>query len=177
MKKFKCFYGKTFNFSMIKIGNQPIMVVDADIKDYIIHIGNHRGKYNLPQTIVLNDKLYFHEKLKDKLLETLDTFIKTNYIKNPDAEETYCGFKILNLTDIYGNTISLQECSNVDPAIWFGVNLKPSSALFWENNELKPFKLSPHSAMFSGGLHLKIKQAKKLRKLIVDLWEKYEETK
>lgn len=174
MKKLTCSYGKTFKFSMTQINNEPIMVVDADIKDYIIHIGANRGTYNFPQTIVLNDKLYFNKKLKDELLETLDIFIRTTYIQNPEAEENSRGFKFLVPKDIYGNTISLQESSNVEPAIWFGVSLKTSSALFWENNELKPFEYPSDDVMLLDRLHLKMKQAKQLKKLIINLWKKYE---
>lgn len=177
MKKLTCSYGKTFKISMIEQKGEPIMVIDADIKDYVIHIGSDAGTYDFPGNVVVNDKLYLNRKLKDELLGTLEEFIETTYIQNPEAKENARGFKCLNPIDIYGNTISIQESSNMDPAIWFGVNLKTSSVLVWKDNELKPFEYPSFHVMLKDRLHLKMPQAKKFKKMIIGLWKKYEEEK
>lgn len=180
MKKLTCSYGKTFLFSMTENNGQPIMVVDANIKNYVVHIGPDAGTYDFPKTIVLNDKLYLDKKLTDELLEVLDVFIETTYIQSDDAETNARGFKNLSPTDIYGNRIWIQESSSVIPAIWFGIKLDEKSALFWENNELKSFKYhyninNRHHYMnkiiLPDMLHLKIPQAKRMRKMIKKLWE------
>ncbi len=174
MKKLTCSYGKTAIISMIKENNEPIMVIDMDIKDYVIHIGHDSGEYNFPGNVVINDKLYLNEKLKNELLETLDEFIETTYIQNPEAKETARGFKHLDPKDIYGNTISIQESSNMDPAIWFGVSVKENSVLVWREGELKPFKYPSHHIMLKDRLHLKTAQAKKFREMIVSMWDNFE---
>lgn len=177
MKTLTCSYGKTFKISMTEQKGEPIMVIDADIKDYVIHIGSDSGTYDFPKTVVVNDKLYLNRTLKDELLETLEEFIETTYIQNPEATENARGFKCLNPKDIYGNTISIQESSNMDPAIWFGVSLETSSVLVWQDNQLKPFKYPSYHVMLQDRLHLKMPQAKKLKKMIINLWKKYEEVK
>lgn len=174
MRKLTCSYGKTFKFSMTQINGEPVMVIDADIKNYVIHIGHNSGTYDFPKTVVVNDKLYFNRKLKNELLGTLEDFIETTYIQSHEAETNSRGFKHLNPTDIYGNAISIQESSNVDPAIWFGIDLKTSSVLFWEDGELKSFSYPSHSVILLDRLHLKMPQAKRMKKMIESLWKEYE---
>lgn len=64
MTKLTCSYGKTAFISMIKENNEPIMVIDMNIKDYVIHIGSDAGEYNFPGNVVINDKLYLNQQLK-----------------------------------------------------------------------------------------------------------------
>lgn len=177
MKKLTCSYGNTFKFDMVEQKGEPIMVIDANIKEYVIHVGHDAGTYDFPMTVVVNDKLYLNRQLKDELLETLDNFIETTYIQHPAAEKNARGFKCLNPTDIYGNTISIQESSNMVPAIWFGVDIKTSAVLVWKDNQLKTFEYPSHDILLQDRLHLKMPQAKKLKKMIISLWKKYEEVK
>lgn len=175
MKTITCSYGKTFKLYMTEQKGEPIMVVDADIKQYVIHVGHDSGTYDFPMNIVVNDKLYLNRELKDELLQTLDTFIETTYIQDPEAEVNARGFKSLNPQDIYGNNISIQESSNMEPAIWFGVNLETNEVLVWKDKQLKKFEYPSHQIMLQDRLHLKMPQAKKLKKMIVSLWKKHEE--
>lgn len=177
MKKLTCSYGKTFKFYMVEEKGEPILVVDCDIKQYVIHVGHDRGTYDFPHNVVVNDKLYLNKELKDQLLETLDTFIETTYIQHPDAQKTERGFKYLDPKDIYGTKISIQESSNIEAAIWFGVDIKTSEVLVWKNNQLKQFEYPSLQIMLQDRLHLKMPQAKKLRKMVVNLWQKFEEEK
>lgn len=174
MTKITCSYGKTAFISMIKENNEPIMVIDMNIKDYVIHIGHDSGEYNFPGNVVINDKLYLNQQLKNELLETLDEFIETTYIQNQEAKETARGFKYLDPKDIYGNTISIQESSNMDSAIWFGVSIDEKSVLVWRDGELQPFKYPSHHIMLKDRLHLKTVQAKEFREMIVSMWDNFE---
>lgn len=175
MKTITCSYGKTFKLYMTEQKGEPIMVVDADIKQYVIHVGHDSGTYDFPMNIVVNDKLYLNRELKDELLQTLDTFIETTYIQDHEAQVNARGFKSLNPQDIYGNNISIQESSNMEPAIWFGVNLETNEVLVWKDKQLKQFEYPSHQIMLQDRLHLKMPQAKKLKKMIVSLWKKHEE--
>lgn len=177
MKALTCSYGKTFKFDMIEQKGEPIMVVDCDIKQYVIHVGHDSGTYDFPMNVVVNDKLYLNQQVKDELLETLDNFIETTYIQHPEAQVNARGFKSLNPKDIYGNNISIQESSNMEPAIWFGVDLKTSDVLVWKDNQLKQFEYPSQQIMLQDRLHLKMPQAKKLKKIIVSLWKNYEQAK
>lgn len=175
MKKLTCSYGNTVEISMLEQKNEPIMVINMNIKNYIVHVGPDRGTYEFPLNTVINDKLYLNRLLKDQLIATLEDFIETTYLTSPEAEANNRGFKSLKPTDIYGNTISIQESSNIDPALWFGAIVENNSVLVWKDNQLKPFVYPSDNILLHDRLHLKMPQAKKLKKLIIAMWEKHDD--
>lgn len=171
MKKLTCSYGRTCSLSMVDHGGIPLMLFDMAIDEYVIHLGMDRGEYKFAGNVVLNDKLYFTREQTDNILKILDVFIKTTYLDDPDAEKTQRGFKFVNPVDAYGNTLSVQESSNVDPAIWFGVVIEPEDVKVWCQNRLISYAYPSAHVLIHDRLHLKMPQAKKLRKIIAGLWE------
>lgn len=101
MKKLTCSYGKTAIISMIKENNEPIMVIDMDIKDYVIHIGHDSGEYNFRSNVVINDKLYLNEKLKMNFWKHQMSLLKQPIFKILKQKKLLISLKHLDPKDIY----------------------------------------------------------------------------
>lgn len=175
MKKLTCSYGTTVEVSMLEKNGEPIMLLDMNIKDYMIHVGHDTGTYKFPPNIVINDKLYINRDMKQQLIETLEDFIKTTYLQNSYTETNQRGFKNMKPKDIYGTTISIQESSNMDPALWFGPIVRNNEVLMWQDNKLTPFVYPSHNILINDRLHLKMPQAKKLKNMIATMWKNFDQ--
>lgn len=171
MKKLTCSYDTTCALSMVDHAGTPLMLFDMLIDEYVIHLGDNRGTYKYPGNVVINDKRYLNKEQSELILQMLDCFIESTYLDMPEAKKTQRGFKFIENADVYGNKLSIQESSNIDPAIWFGVKIKNEDVKIWQNNELVEFKYPSYDVLIHDRLHLKMPQAKKLRKIIAGLWE------
>ena len=171
MKKLTCSYGRTCALSIVEHDGTPLMQFDMLIDEYTIHLGDNRGYYKFAGNVVLNDKLYFTREQTDNILKILDVFIKTTYLADIAVNATERGFKFMDPRDAYGNSLSVQESSNMDPAIWFGVVIEPEDVKVWCQNRLISYAYPSAHVLIHDRLHLKMPQAKKLRKIIAGLWE------
>ena len=172
MKKIKCTYGKTGFISMEKLDNKDVLQIDLNIKEFKI-LNQVWKDVNFPSNISINDKLYLDEALKDKIISLLDCFIATGYLADPDQTQTERGFSLLELKDLMGNTISIQESSSAEQAkIWFGCETK-NKAFLWENNALVPYEFPRGDILMEDRLHLNSSKAKRLKLAIESEWQNH----
>lgn len=172
MKKLTCSYGTTCALSMVEHDGIPLMLFDMNIDEYTIHLGENSGVYKFAGNAVISDKRYLNKEQSELILQMLDCFIESTYLDMPEAKKTQRGFKFIENADVYGNKLSIQESSNIDPAIWFGVDVHEDDVKVWKNNELVKFDYPSTKILIKDRLHLKLPQAKKLRKIIAGFWGK-----
>jgi hypothetical protein len=153
---------------------QTVMKLDFNIL-YYRHLVKYEGwkKIDFPKNIVVNDKLYLDETLKDKVIEMLDCFIKTGSIRDVTEETTSRGFSIMELKDLKGNSISIQDSSAATEAmIWFGCRTK-DQAFIDVNGKLENFQFPSGEVSLEERLHMNKKKARELKKIIKTEWKNY----
>lgn len=174
MKKVKCSYSKEAFVSGEIIDNSPTLVIDFNINTYqVLGNGGWQEKH-FPENIIINDKIYLNEELKDKILVMLDDFINNSALtlKEFTNKKTARGFSHYETLDIKGNCISIQESSNVTPAVWFGTSVEKEVYITNDKGELVNFELPKEEILISDRLHLREKNAVSLKKAMISEWDK-----
>lgn len=174
MKKITCKYGTTFSLSIIEVNTQPILEINFNIKSYKV-CNNGWNTFNFPPNIIINDKLHINKETSDYIIEVLANFIKEGVLEDStDLKYTQRGFSLLELYDIFGNVISIQESSAAtESCIWFGGVVDSDKIFTWENSKMKSFSFNKGDLLIEDRLHLNIKKANKLKFAIENEWKKY----
>lgn len=170
MKKIKCTYGKECLISMAKLKGEDVLKLDFNILTYEFSDPKWQSKI-FQANIIINDKLFLNEDMKNKLQETLDIFIATGDLKNDEMKLTKRGFSLLESKDLNGNKISIQKSSSaMEPKIWLGCETK-NKAFFWKDNDLVPYVFEKGNILFKDRLHLNVSKAKKLKNIVNQVWD------
>lgn len=174
MKKITCNYGYSFLVSFVEVNNEPTLEINFNIKSYQL-LSNGWKTVSFPPNIVLNDKLYISQEMVPNIVEVLDNFIKTGELNYADGLEfTNRGFSLLELEDIYGSPISIQQSSAASEAcLWFGGIVDTGEIYNWKNDSLEKFKFPIGDVLIADRLHINRKKANNLKLAISSEWKKY----
>lgn len=155
--------------SMDKLDNENILKIDFNIKNYkVCNLG--WKDYDFPTNIVINDKLFLNEEMKNQLIKIFDLFLKEESLSAIATEQTARGFNMANFKDLMGSIISIQESSSAEEAkIWFGCRTK-NKAYQWVNSELSPYEYPKGDLLLDDRLHLNKDSIKSLKKKIEMVW-------
>lgn len=168
MKKIKCTYGTLCEVSVEKLNNQNVLKIDFNIKEFKV-LQNGWQDFSFPSNVSINDKLYLDEALKDKVVSILDDFIKTGGIES--INKTKRGFTFLDIEDLMGNTISIQQSSSAsEPKIWFGSKTE-NKAYSWKNDKITPYIYPAGDVSIADRLHLNRTKAQQLKNAINNVWQ------
>lgn len=169
MKKITCSYNTPCWISLECIDNQPILKIDFRIKEYkILQSGWKDCKF--PDNIAINDKLYLTKDMYEKVVKVLDYYMENQTMGDSEVELTERGFSYLELTDLYGNSISIQESSSaISNKAWFGCQTK-NNAFIIKNGQAYPYEYPQGQVLVSDRLHLNKADWKKMRKAMVREW-------
>jgi hypothetical protein len=164
-RKYSCFV------SIENVDNKPVLKFDFRIKSY--QVCNYGWKeYQFPENIVINDKLYLDEELKNHLLKILSGFADTGYLENDEQQLTSRGFSYNELMDLKNRVISVQQSSANGSFIWFGCSSKiHKDAYVKEGDNLVKYEYPRGDVLVNERLHLSIPNTRKLIKAINELWK------
>jgi hypothetical protein len=167
INKITCCYGHPCFISIDNIDGKDVLKLDFNIKTYKI-LKQGWKELPFPENIVINDKLYLDEKMKDQLINALDVFIKTTYLSTiyPKTER---GFSYNEWTDVKGNKIHIQDSSAAtDAYIWFGGVVE--DVFIQTENGLEKYKFPEGDLLIEDRMHLNISKVKKLKEIIQKQW-------
>lgn len=169
INKLTCCYKHPCFISMEKLNGKDILKLDFRIKTYkLFNPGKGWTEHNFPSNIIIKDKLYLDEKMKDQLINALDIFIKTGYLNN-DYKKTERGFSYNEWSDVKGNKIHIQDSSAASAAyIWFGGQVE--NVFVPTENGMEEFKFPEGDVLIEDRMHLNIPKVKKLKEIIQKQW-------
>lgn len=171
MKKMTCRYGTPCWISVENHNGKSVLKLDFRIKEYkALKQGWKECKF--PDNIKMNDSLYFNEDTFHKVLEVLDYFLENEYLGDPNAQKTERGFSYLELKDLYGNTISIQESSSASSAnIWFGCKTN-NKAFVIKDGQVSDYEFEAGDILISDRLHLNKSKVRQLKNRMINEWAK-----
>lgn len=169
ISKITCCYKNPCYISMEKLDGKDVLKLDFRIKTYkILKQGEGWVEHDFPPDIIINDKLYLDENMKNLLIKAFDVFIKTGYLNNVYLK-TERGFSYNDWKDLKGNTIHIQESSAArDSFIWFGGKMK--DIFVPTESGMERFNFPQDDFVISDCMHLNITKVKKLKEIIQNQW-------
>jgi hypothetical protein len=176
MQEITCTHNNTFLIYTDKVQGQDVVVIDMNIKKY--KNCNDKMKtgwqdIEFPSNVMIKDKIYLNESLKNEVVLILKQFIKEGYFNHDKIQQTERGFDYLNLKDIDGKEISVQNSSAATlDAIWFGGRVD-NVMIKKENGDIEPFTFPEGAILLGERLHLTKSLARQLIKSINDEWNAY----
>lgn len=172
MQEITCSYNITCLISIEEINKIPLLKLDMNIRSYQV-LDKSWITHNIPPGVMVDDKLYLDEEMKNKVCDILDCFIKKGSIQSSTNQITSRGFSYFEHEDKNGNIISIQDSSAASsPHVWFG--LKMNQHFFTLEGDKKVAFYIPHNnILLEERLHLNKSQAKMLKKAITVEWNFY----
>lgn len=171
MKKMTCRYGTPCWISVVDINGQNVLKLDFRIKEYQVCSQGWKD-YKFPDNIKINDSLYFNEDTFHKVLEVFDYFLENEYLGDPEVQKTERGFSYLDLKDMYGNTISIQESSSASSAnIWFGCQTH-NKAFVIKDGQVSEYMFEKGDLLVNERLHLNKAKVRQLKNRMINEWAK-----
>jgi hypothetical protein len=167
INKITCCYGHPCFISIDNIDGKDVLKLDFKIKTFKV-LNQGWKELPFPDNIIINDKLYLDEKMKDQLINALDVFINTGYLNN-HYKKTERGFSYNEWTDVKGNKIHIQDSSvATDAYIWFGGTVE--NVFIPTENGLEKYKFPEGDLLIEDRMHLNITKVKKLKEIIQKQW-------
>lgn len=171
MKKITCRYGTDCWINLENIEGQKVLKLDFRIKNYKV-CNNGWKEHSFPADIIVNDKLYLAEESLNRVVQVLDSFLEKGYLEDSQEQVTERGFSYLELKDLYGNVISIQNSSSaITDNIWFGCQTQ-NKAFILRNNEVSSYVFANYNPLISDRLHLNKTKVKSLKIALLKEWYK-----
>lgn len=167
MKSIKCTNDYSCKIFAEKYEDKPALVIDFNIKKFKYchqYYGWQDGKFPEDVWESINDKLYLNPENIYDVISALDIFIENGYLAEIYTNKTSRGFSYIDLKDIKGNVISIQESSSaMEGKLWFGCEVNEKMIGKFEDGRYVKFKYPEGDILVEDRLHLNQKCAKELR--------------
>lgn len=170
IEKFTSYPSCSCLISVEKIDGNNVLKFDFAIKEYQVVNRSFNETYKFPDNIVINDKIYCDEKLKNELLDTLDIFIKTEYLPR-NYKTNSIGLPYNDWEDVKGNIISIEDSGSMNAAQII-LKCKTKDILIKTSHGLEEyqFEIPKDKVCMKNRLSLSPEEAKQLKELIQRQW-------
>jgi hypothetical protein len=172
IEQFQSYPSHSCFISVERINGEKILKIDFSVKDY--HILNGVQNHKFPDNVVVNDKIYLDEKLKDKIIKDLDIFIKTENLNIGYKTNPY-GFLYNEFVDFKGNIILIEDAAIInEPCIWLGCKSKD---VFIDNgNSIEKYNFQAYqgNVIIKNKIRLSPEEAQNLKEIMQKQWIMYD---
>jgi hypothetical protein len=149
IEKFTSYPSYSCFISVENIDGENLLKIDFGIKDY---------------------QIYLNKQLKDKLVNELDIFTRTQYL-NRNFKTNDLGFPFNEWQDVQGNMFFLEDTGMMNAAsIWLGC--KTRNVIIEDDNTVKKsgFNKLENKVSFKNKISLSPDEAEQLKELIKKQW-------